>query len=195
MLEAKSYLIKEHVGFFKLLDVYDIFDPETGQQIGTAREEPGSLIKNLRLILSKKLMPTWVNVRKHPGEEIVFTIHKPFAFFRAHVNVHDSTGKRLGYFKSKVLSIGGGFWVYDDQDKLFAEIKGKWHGWEFKFVTPDGVELGSVTKKWAGLGKELFTSADNYVVTVSKSLASQPVAKMLLLGAALAIDVVFKEGD
>lgn len=195
MLEAKSYLIKEQVGLFKLLDVYDIFDPETQQQIGVAREEPGGLIKSLRLVLSKKLMPTWVNVRKHPSNELVFSLHKPFSLFRAHVNVHDGAGKRIGYFKSKVLSIGGGFWVYDDQDKLFAEIKGKWHGWDFKFVTPDAVELGSVTKKWAGLGKELFTSADNYVVTVSDSLAGQPVAKMLLLGAALAIDVVFKEAE
>ena len=26
-----------------------------------------------------------------------------------------------------------------------------------RFLTPEGTELGKVTKKWAGLGKELFT--------------------------------------
>ena len=94
---------------------------------------------------------------------------------------------------SRIFSIGGGFYVYDDKDQLFAEIKGKWHGWEFKFTSAEGEELGAVTKKWAGLGKELFTSADNYIVTISDELADQPVAKILLLAAALAIDVVYYE--
>jgi uncharacterized protein YxjI len=109
--------------------------------------------------------------------------------------VYDSLGEKLGYFKSKLLSIGGGFWVYDKDDKPFAEVKGNWSGWEFSFVTPEGTELGQVTKKWGGLMKELFTSADNYVVSVSPHLAEQPIAKMLLLAAALAIDIVYYEDN
>ena len=60
-------------------------------------------------------------------------------------------------------------------------------------VTPDGIELGQVTKKWAGIGNELFTSADNYIVSIDDRLADQPVARTLLLAAALAIDIVYKE--
>lgn len=134
-----------------------------------------------------------IEVRELPDNNLLFTIKKPVAFFRHKVEVHDAAGNRLGYFVSKLFSLGGGFYVYDDKDRLFAEIKGKWHGWEFNFTTPDGEVLGGVTKKWAGLGKELFTSADNYIVTVSDDLADQPVAKMLLLAAALAIDAVYYE--
>jgi uncharacterized protein YxjI len=58
-----------------------------------------------------------------------------------------------------------------------------------------GEELGRVTKKWAGLGKELFTNADTYVITLSDSAAGRPEIAQLLLAAGLAIDTVFKERD
>lgn len=193
MLELQNFLIKEQVGFLKVIDVYDIFDPETGEQVGVCREEPGGLVKALRWIISKKLMPTKAEMREHPSGSLVFTIKKPVSFFRQTVEVYDADNKRLGYFKSKILSLGGGFYVYDDDDKQFAEIKGKWTGWEFSFLTPDGHEMGRVTKKWAGVLKELFTSADNYVVTIDDDLADQPIAKILLLAATIAIDMVYYE--
>jgi hypothetical protein len=50
------------------------------------------------------------------------------------------------------------------------------------------------TKKWAGLGKELFTSADNYIISLSDITNAGPNASALLLAAGIAIDVrVFKE--
>jgi len=145
------------------------------------------------MFIANKLMPTKVEVREHPEGALVFVIKKPVGFFRSTVEVYDAQGGKVGFFQSKLLSIGGGFWVYDKDDKQFAEVKGKWTGWEFTFVTPEGTELGRVTKKWAGALKELFTSADNYVVSVSENLANQPFAKMLLLAAALAIDIVYYE--
>ncbi len=195
MLELQNYLIKEQVALLKTTDTYDIFDPETGTQVGQAKEVIGTFASLMRLIIGKKMMSTKVEVREHPEGSLVFVIKKPVAFFRSIVEVYDAQGEKLGYFKSKILSIGGGFWVYDKEDKQFAEVKGNWSGWEFRFLTPEGVELGQVSKKWAGILKELFTSADNYVVSVSPHLAEQPIAKMLLLAAALAIDIVYYEED
>jgi uncharacterized protein YxjI len=193
VLELQNYLVKEQVTLLKTTDTYDIFDPESGEQVGVAKENPGALISTLRWFVSKKLMPTKVEVREHPEGSLVFTIRKPVALFRQTVEVYDAEDRKVGYFKSKLFAIGGGFYVYDKNDKQFAEVKGKWTGWEFTFLTPDGVEMGRVTKKWAGALRELFTSADNYVVTISNDLAEQPIAKMLLLAATLAIDIVYYE--
>ena len=74
-----------------------------------------------------------------------------------------------------------------------AEVKGNWKGWDFRFLTKNGREIGTVTKKWAGLGKELFSSADNYIISLSDLNGTSPAAGALLLAAGLAIDVVFKE--
>ena len=192
MLDLQRFFIKEQVAMLRTVDVYDIFNPDTQEQIGQAREEISTFKQIARWFINKQLMSTTVEVTDTDGE-LVFTIHRPFSFWRAHVDVLDHNGRRLGYFKSKLFTIGGGFWVYNDNDKQFAEVKGDWKGWNFKFLTPGGAELGEVTKKWAGLGKELFTSADNYIVSIDDELADQPVAKCLLLAAALAIDIVYKE--
>ena len=193
-LDLREFVVKEHVGLLKLTDTFDIFDAGTQQKVAVARETPGGFYKFMRLVVNKKILPNTVTVTQ--GDEngpLLFTIHKPFTFLRARVRVRDASGTALGYFKSKLFSLGGGFWVYNNDDELFAEVKGDWKGWNFRFITPEGEELGLVTKKWAGLGKELFTSADNYVVSISDDLADQPVAKTLLLAAALAIDIVYKE--
>jgi hypothetical protein len=57
-------------------------------------------------------------------ESPVFSIHREFALFRSKVTVRDKTGAPVGYFKSKILSPGGGFFVYDTKDNLIAEVKG-----------------------------------------------------------------------
>ena len=48
MLEHQDYLVKERVAFLKTTDTYDIFEPETGQQIGIAHEKPGPVVSALR---------------------------------------------------------------------------------------------------------------------------------------------------
>jgi len=55
------------------------------------------------------------------------------------------------------------------------------------------VELAHVSKKWAGVGKELFTSADNYVLEIAKSVAPDSAARQLILAAVMCIDMVLKE--
>jgi len=192
MLDLNTYIIKEHVGMLKLTDTYDIFDADSGDQVGVAKEEISGFVTLLRFFINKQALPTSVVIYDMDEEE-VFRIHRPMSFWRARVNIEDADGKIIGYFKSKVFSLGGGFYVYDHKDRQFAEVKGDWKGWSFKFLTVDGDELGKVTKKWAGLAKELFTSADNYVIALDESVSDIEDGNMLLLAAGLAIDIIYKE--
>jgi uncharacterized protein YxjI len=72
-------------------------------------------------------------------------------------------------------------------------VKGDWKGWNFQITSSTGEELGSITKKWAGLGKELFTNADTYVIALSAGAAGRPDVAALLLAAGLAVDTVYRE--
>ena len=54
-------------------------------------------------------------------------------------------------------------------------------------------ELASVTKKWSGIGKEMFTSADNYILRISDEVAPDHSIRQLILGAVMCIDLVLKE--
>jgi uncharacterized protein YxjI len=187
-----SYFVRERVGFVKLCDTYDILDPQTQHVIGIAKEEPPGWAKWLRLLVNKQLMPTTVNIYEDETKPPLISIVRGFTFLRSKVKVQGPGGQSLGYFKSKLFSLGGGFYVFDDQDNQVAEVKGDWKGWNFTFLGSDGREIGKVTKKWAGIGRELFTSADNYIIALNDVREGEAAAS-LLLAAGLAIDIVFKE--
>lgn len=193
LLDKSTFFVKERVAMLKLSDTYDILDPETQQQIGIAKEELPGWAKFLRLLVNKHFLPTKINIYENEQQSPVFSIQKPFSFLSSKVSVFDGNGIYLGYFKSKLFSLGGGFWVFDAQNQQVAEIKGDWKGWNFKFIDKQGMEFGTVTKKWAGIGKELFTSADNYIISLGKILGEKTATTILLLAAGLAVDIVFKE--
>lgn len=192
----KVYLVKERVALIKLCDTYDIFDPETEGQIGIAKEEPASWAKYGRLLMKKHFLPTVVNVYEDESQPPVITVTKGFTFLRAKLIVSNNRGTELGYFQSKWFSLGGGFYIYDMNDQQLAEVAGDWKGWNFTFKGANGKEYGQVTKKWAGIGKELFTSADNYVISMGDvgTGKARDALTTLLLAAGICIDVVFKEG-
>jgi uncharacterized protein YxjI len=190
MLQLRTYLVKERVGVLKLTDFYDIFDPESGRKVGEAREEVPGWAKALRLLVSKRLMPTTVSVYDAEGG-LVFQIRRGVALLRTTVTVRGADGTPLGSFQSKLLSLGGAFSVLDPEGGLVAQVKGDWKGWNFQLLTPEGQKLGTVAKKWAGLGKELFTSADTYAIALEDDAAQEH--NVLLLAAGLAIDTVLKE--
>lgn len=193
MFDRRSYAVKEHVGVFKLTDKYDIFDGETGTKLGCAVEEIGTLKMLLRLIVNKQFLPTTVEIRETDDGPAVISLHRGFSFLRPTVEVRDATGRVIGSFKSKLFTIGGGFYVYDASGNQSAEVKGNWKGFTFQFLASDGRELGTVTKKWGGLMKEMFTSADSYHIQLADDIPTQSALAALLLAAGLAIDIVFKE--
>jgi uncharacterized protein YxjI len=54
-------------------------------------------------------------------------------------------------------------------------------------------EVGLVTKKWAGIGKEMFTSADNYILEIKDKVEKDSPLRLLILAAVICIDMVIKE--
>ena len=195
MLARKTYFIRERVGFLKLADTYDILDPETQQQLGIAKEKPGALVHVLRLLVSRRLLPTKVFVYEGDNSDdearLMFSIRRGVTFFRSKVNILDRGGNVLGWFQSKVFSIGGAFRVFDAAGTEVAMVKGDWKGWNFRFLDKTEKEIGTITKKWAGIGKELFTTADNYIIAMNQE--AEPAKAILLLAAGLAVDTVYKE--
>ena len=194
LFDRKTYVVKERVGLMKLVSTYDLLDAQSGAPIGVAVEEPPGLVKYLRLFMNNHWLPTAVKVYEREGSPPVLTIHRGVALFRPKVDVRTGTGS-IGYFRAKLLSIGPSFRIFDANDSEIGLVKGDWKGWNFQLLSPSGQVLGHVTKKWAGFAKELFTTADTYVIDIGESAAGRKDVAQLLLAAGLAIDTVFKEKD
>lgn len=195
LLSLREFFIKERIGLLKLTDVYDIFDPSENKRIGVMKDEPSAIFKYLRLIMAKPSLPTTINIYEDETQAPIFSIQKSFTFIRTKISIVDGKGAAIGYFMSKIFTIGGGFTVYDNAGNQIADVSGDWISWNFTIKSMSGEELGVVTKKWAGIGKELFTTADNYMVSLNQECDNQPALKILLLAAALAIDTVYKENN
>jgi hypothetical protein len=54
VLNVNTYLVKQHAGLFKRTAAYDIFDAETKEQVGSAKEEPSRAF-NVRAAYSAAL--------------------------------------------------------------------------------------------------------------------------------------------
>jgi uncharacterized protein YxjI len=192
VLNRNLFLVKEHVGLFKAANNYDVYDPETGQIIMECREDHlGMITKMLRFSDWKRNTPFDIQVRTPQGQQIV-RVKRGISIFLSKVSVLDENNTVIGGFKQKLFSIGGAFNVLDANDNPVCYLKGKWTGWNFRFLK-DEVELAQVSKKWSGLGKEFFTSADNYILQISDAVPPDSRIRQLILAAVMCIDMVLKE--
>ncbi len=191
-LNRNLFLVKEHVGMFKAANNYDIHDPETGEIILECREDRlGLFTKMLRFTKYKRMTPFDIEIRTPDGTPVV-RVKRGISIFLSKVIVMDEAMQVIGGFKQKFFSIGGKFDVLDANDQPLCSLKGSWSGWDFRFISGEA-ELAHVTKKWAGLGKEMFTSADNYVLSISEDVPPDHSVRQLILAAVMCIDMVLKE--
>ncbi|MCW3086061.1 MAG: Scramblase [Bacteroidetes bacterium] len=192
ILKRNSYFVKEHIGIFKAANNYDIYNPETNEMLMTCREETlGIFTKMLRFTDYKRMTPFHIEIKTASGEKVL-TVQRGVSIFRSTVEVLDENDMLVGEFKQKFFSIGGKFNVLDANENLMCTLQGKWTSWDFKFVR-DNNELAHVSKKWAGIGKELFTSADNYMLTVNETVSATDPMRIMILAAVMSIDMVLKE--
>ena len=192
ILNQNLFLVKEHVGMFKAANNYDIYHPESNEIIMNCRENNlGFFTKVFRFTDYKRMTPFNIEIST-PGGEKLISVKRGVAWLRSTVEVFDEKDRLVGTFKQKLFSIGGKFEILDKNEKPVATLQGKWTGWDFKF-THENKQLAQVNKKWAGMGKEFFTSADNYALQIEETVAADSPLRQLILAAVMCIDMVLKE--
>lgn len=192
VLNRNLFFVKEHAGFFKAANNYDILDPNTNEVLMNCREERlGIFTKMLRFSDYKRNTPFEVIIRTPDGQPVL-SVKRGISLFLSKVAVIDENGQRIGGFQQKFFSIGGAFSVLGANDQPLCQLQGKWTSWDFTFKQGNE-EYAKVSKKWAGLGKELFTSADNYMLQINPTVPENHPLRQLILGAVMCIDLVLKE--
>lgn len=192
LLNRNTFLVQEKVGMFKASNNYDILDPQTMQPILHCREERlGCFTKLFRFSDYKTKTPFEIDINTPEGQRVI-TVKRGISIFLSNVQVLDENNLVLGRFKQQFFSIGGKFKVYDADDNVMCMLKGRWTGWNFKFVK-DGRTFAEVSKRWAGVAKEFFTSADNYVLHIHDDVPENDPIRPMILAAVMCIDMVLKE--
>ena len=158
--------------------VYDIFDPPTQEQMGVIRERSARPLPWLHWLPSKRIGTAALEVRETEDESLVFTVYRTIGLWRCRIKVYDADDHLMGFGMRSGVVGRVRFWIYDRHDLPFAEIKDIF-GRTYSFLAPDGRELATATREQGG--------ADRCLISISDLLAGQPLAKMLLLGGALAL--------
>jgi uncharacterized protein YxjI len=194
ILEKNLFLFKEQVGLLKAHNNYDIYDPKSKEMILHCREKNLNFFyKIIRIFLSdyKRMTPFEIEIKGLSGKKIL-KVKKGFSWFLSKIQVFDENDNLVGIFKQRLFPIGNNFDMFNESENLVCKLKGNFIGWNFKFLKRD-TELGLVTKKWAGIGKEMFTSADNYVLEIKDKVEKDSPLRLLILAAVICIDMVIKE--
>ncbi|MEV5652460.1 phospholipid scramblase-related protein [Nocardia sp. NPDC052254] len=106
-------------------------------------------------------------------------------------NVETPDGRVLGEIRVEKVFGKYSFALTSNQQQLGTIEAENWRGWNFAIKDHQGTEIARITKKFAGVIKAVYTSADNYMVQRHFQLP-EPL-NSLVLASALTIDTAFKQ--
>jgi len=188
--EHNEFFIDEKVQFIKMSNEYKVFNKE-GQQIGMVKQMLSGGQTALRLILNKAMLPFTLNINDESGNTLV-VIKRGWTWWTSKITILDNTGRMLGIIKQKIRFFKPTFKILNPQMQEVGVITGDWKAWNFDIKDNSGKSIGIINKKWAGLAKEMFTTADKYIVTINPEYTHE-MNKIIILSAAITIDMVLKE--
>lgn len=188
--ESDSYFIDEKVNFIKFANEYKVYDAE-GAHIGMVKQKLTGAQKAMRLLISKAILPFTLEIQNQVGE-VQSTIQRGWTIFMSKILVKDGNGIDIGSIQQQFKLFKPKFKIFNPQGTQIAEITGDWKGWNFVIKNEHGEQIGTINKKWAGVAKEIFTSADKYNVSIDPAYP-EDTNKMLILSTAITIDMVLKE--
>ena len=190
--EGNDYFIDEKVGLLRFANSYKVYDAQ-GLQLGEITQTLTGWQKLLRLVANKKMLPFTLQIVDMNGA-VQAVISRGWTFWMSKISVQDANGNVLGYIRQKFKLLKPSFSITDNLDNVIATIKGDWRAWNFNITDPAENNIGSISKKWNGILKEAFTTADKYVVSIVPEYA-EDVKKIVIVSGAITIDMVLKESQ
>ncbi|MDD2386174.1 MAG: phospholipid scramblase-related protein [Bacteroidales bacterium] len=188
--DTNSYFIDEKVNMLKFENEYKVFN-EHGAQIGSVKQKLDGGGKALRLFLSKSMLPFHLEI-KDANEVLQASISRGWTFWLPKISIKDSNAMQIAIVEQKLAFMKPTFNIFNNNHILIGVITGDWKAWNFTMFDANKNQIGIVTKKWAGVAKEFFTTADKYNVSLTTDLA-KPEDKIAILASAITIDMVLKE--
>ena len=187
---SNSYFIDEKVNFFKFANAYRIYNDQ-GIEIGAVKQRLTTGQKLLRLVLNKAMLPFQLEII-NGNDEVEAVISRGWTFFMSKISIKDALGNKIGSIQQKFKFFKPTFRIFNNNDEQVAVITGDWKAWNFVIKDSGDAEIGTITKKWSGVMKEFFTTADKYNVSIDPSY-SNIENKIAILSGAITIDMVLKE--
>jgi uncharacterized protein YxjI len=192
LYEQSVLVVSQKTKLIELTNEYAVFDGD-GQQIGAVVQIGQSgLKKALRLVSNfDQFLTHHLEVRDARGPVLILT--RPAKVMKSRVLVQRPDGSPIGEIVQANVFGKIRFDLVADGQLVGAIQAENWRAWDFAITDAAGTEVARITKKWEGLARTLFTTADRYVVLVHYRLP-EPLASMVV-ASALTVDTALKQDD
>ena len=177
-------LLDEKVSFMRFANSYKVYDL-SGNIIGAVEQTNISGgAKAARVLFgsgTKTMQQFHYNIVDSNGKQLA-GVHRDGGAF-AQIKITDRHEKTLGY-----LSRGQ---LLDTNQNVICRLKSDWKGWNLSITDASGKEIGTVQKRWNGIRKEVFTSADKYHISIHPSIEGSK--RVAVFGLAIVYDILIHE--
>jgi hypothetical protein len=180
---------------------YDFYEPDTRRWVGEAAEvRDGALTAMHSLIRGSEAWTTArIEVCEGRDRVLLCSVRRPPHLWTSRVEILSSEDEPLGYFTWKAFSrlLSQPFPVHDADGRLLLQMRPEFLRGRLNFLDARGRYLGNMMTAAAYLGRARIAwvpRGGSYYVTFGPRLERRPRYKLLLLGAALGLDLIDTEG-
>jgi uncharacterized protein YxjI len=194
LLTRDVLVINQKAKLIELTNEYRILD-EAGNEIGVIRQEGQSLArKALRAISSiDQFLTHRLFVYDHAGGKVLEMV-RPRKFMKSTVEVLDGAGQPVGKIVQQNVFGKKRFDLMSSQGTSLGSINAEnWRAWDFAISDPGGTEVGRITKKWSGILREGFTTADSYLLQIAAPVS--PPLRLMMVASAAGVDLALKQDE
>jgi uncharacterized protein YxjI len=194
LLSHDVLVISQKAKIIELTNEYRVFD-DAGIQIGTIRElEQSKTKKAVRLFSGvDQFLTHKLAVFDRDGQQVLL-LERPAKLLKSKIKVSDAQGTERGAILQDNVVGPKHFALVDRRGNRIGSIDGEnWMSWDFAIHDRTGAEVGRITKKWAGILKEGYTTADTYILQVDAEVP--PDLRLLMFASAAGLDVALKQDD
>jgi len=195
LIENSRFVIRQKKEWGEILTNFEtrnryVIQGDGGEDLWFAGERSKGAMAFIVRSFLKALRPFTIELFDR-ANTLLLTFKRPWRWFFHRLEVYVD-GRLIGAVQKRWKILGRLFDIQGSQGEVTGQIYGPLlHPWTFH-IRINGVEIGKITKKWVGFGKEIFTDADTFFVEMAAPDLSVDVRKVIL-GATFLIDFLHFE--
>ena len=194
LLDHDVLVFSQKAKVVEMTDEYRIFD-DAGNEIGTIREIGQSATKKALRLFSgvDQFLTHKLGVFDADGQ-LVLMLERPAKLMKSTIKISDGEGTERGAILQDNVVGPKHFALVGGRGDRIGSIDGEnWISWDFAIHDSTGAEVGRITKEWAGILKEGYTTADDYLLQIEAEVS--PDLRLLMFASAAGVDLALKQDD
>jgi uncharacterized protein YxjI len=194
LLELNRLVINQKAKLVELTNQYHIRDDQ-GNEVGFVEQEGQSKARKVLRFVTKvdQFLTHHLSVKDASGSRVL-ELTRPGKVFKSRLVVKDGGGRAVGEIVQKNVFGKIRFDLVGAGGEPLGQIRAEnWRAWNFSIVDQTEKEFARITKKFVGVAKAVFTTADNYIVDITPEVSGD--LRLMVLAAAAGVDTALKQDD